>query len=85
MSVAVTRVVKVRLTRKLAENIDGVDLSNHDVGDMFDLPLRKARLLLAEGWALEDRRVGADSQVLAFRREHDLGHSWYGQDDECAS
>ncbi len=45
-------VMRVRLTRKFAEAIDGIDLSRHCVGDFIDLPQHDADLLLAEGWAL---------------------------------
>jgi hypothetical protein len=41
----------VRLTRKHAECIDGIDLSSHRVGQILDLPDREAALLIAEGWA----------------------------------
>jgi len=41
----------VRLTRKLAEYLDGVDLSYRSVNEIFDLPSREAELLIAEGWA----------------------------------
>jgi hypothetical protein len=41
----------VRLTRKYADVIDGVDLSDCHVGDRLPLPPRDARVLLAEGWA----------------------------------
>lgn len=41
----------VRLTRKYAEAIDGVDLSRNQVGDLLDLSVRDARMLIAEGWA----------------------------------
>jgi hypothetical protein len=44
--------VQVRLTRKLAEEIDGVDLSQRQVGDVFPLPEPQARLLVAEQWAV---------------------------------
>jgi hypothetical protein len=65
----------VRLTRKLAEQIDGIDLSNHAVGDVIDLPGRKARTLVAEGWAVFERRSRAlgGHLVLAFRRGNDPG------------
>lgn len=66
--------VKVRLTRKLADVIDGVDLSNHEVGDLIDLPDRKARLLLGEEWAISERRGTGGPFRLAFRRDTDLGH-----------
>jgi hypothetical protein len=43
--------MRVQLTRKLAQFIDGVDLTHHEVGDVFDVNVADARLLLAEGWA----------------------------------
>ena len=64
--------MQVRLTRKLAEQIDGIDLSNHTVGDTMDLPDQKARLLVAEGWAMFERRTHTGAHlVLAFRRIED--------------
>jgi len=44
--------MKVRLTRKLAESIDGIDLSKAREGDTLDLSPREALTLIAEGWAL---------------------------------
>jgi hypothetical protein len=44
--------VKVRITRKFAEFIDGVDLSARRVGDVIEVPSRDARLLVAENWAV---------------------------------
>ena len=46
--------MKVRLIKKLAECLDGVDLSHHRVGDLLDLQSREAELLIAEGWAIAD-------------------------------
>jgi hypothetical protein len=43
--------VQVRLTKKLAEVIDGIDLSDRRVGDVMNLPKHDAEVLLAEGWA----------------------------------
>jgi hypothetical protein len=43
--------MRIRLTRKFAESIDGIDLSKRSVGDVIDLPIREARTLIAEGWA----------------------------------
>jgi len=43
--------LRVRLIRKLAERVNGVDLSKVHVGDSFDLPSKDARILIAEGWA----------------------------------
>jgi len=41
----------VRLTRKLADFLYGVDVSERRVGDVFELPTVEAHLLVAEGWA----------------------------------
>lgn len=63
----------VKLTRKLAEHIDGVDLSRHEVGDIFDIPVIDAHLLIAEGWAephIAEVKIGnfrpTVSQVVNF-------------------
>jgi hypothetical protein len=48
--------VMVRLTRKLAERLDGVDLSSRSVGDVFEMAPREARLLIEEGWAVPYER-----------------------------
>jgi hypothetical protein len=50
--------VRVRLIKKFAERIDGVDLRAHAPGDTINLARSEARLLLAEGWAVaENSRV----------------------------
>jgi hypothetical protein len=41
----------VELTRKYAEAIDGIDLSQCKVGDLLRLHPDAARVLIAEGWA----------------------------------
>ena len=43
--------MRIRLTRKLALCINGVDISGLNVGDVVDLPESNARMLLLEGWA----------------------------------
>ena len=45
------------LKQKLAERIDGVELSGRKVGDVLELPPRDASLLMAEGHAEPDRRA----------------------------
>lgn len=70
--------MRVRLTRKLARELNGVDLSNHEVGDVVDLPDGKGRMLVAEEWAVQERRFPGPLRLLAFRRSTDLGH----RDDE---
>ncbi len=66
----------MRLTKKLAEQIDGIDLSSYAVGDVITLSKRDARMLIAEGWAVQERRSFAMGllRVLAFRRHDDPGH-----------
>jgi hypothetical protein len=44
--------MRVRLVRKLADVIDGVDISDYGVGDVLDLHSDEARLLIAEDWAI---------------------------------
>jgi hypothetical protein len=44
--------MRIRLTRKLSQRLNGVDISRQSVGDIVDLPRHDAELLLAEGWAL---------------------------------
>ena len=67
--------MRVRLTCKLADEVDGIDLSHHAVGDTFDLPTRDARMLMAEGWVQRDRRQEQPrpTLVVAFRRANDPG------------
>jgi hypothetical protein len=62
--------VKVRLTKKFADQIDGVRLEGHHIGDVLDLPDTQARLLLAEDWATTEvrRRLHVDPRV---ERRHD--------------
>ena len=43
--------MRIRLTRKLARQLNGVDLAHLEVGDVIDLPRRDAQVLIAEGWA----------------------------------
>jgi hypothetical protein len=49
----------VRLTRKYAEEIDGIDLSGHEAGDFISLSSDEARLIIAEGWGHPDRRIAS--------------------------
>lgn len=43
--------MKVRLTRKFSNALNGVDLSRAHMGETLDLSARDAEILLAEGWA----------------------------------
>jgi hypothetical protein len=43
--------VRIRLTRKLAGRLNGIDVTNQRVGDIMELPDKAAAMLIAEGWA----------------------------------
>jgi len=59
--------MRVRLTRRFAECVDGIDLSQHRVGDFLDLSPHDADLLIAEGWATAE--ASANERAHASRRE----------------
>ena len=44
--------MQIQLVRKLANHLDGIDVTAHRQGDVFDLPRREAELLIAERWAV---------------------------------
>ena len=60
--------MRVVLTRKLAECVDGVELSGWRVGEVLELPDQEASLLLAERWAIPDRRVVNAAAPVERRR-----------------
>ena len=43
--------IRVRLTRKFAQILNGIDLSRTKAGEEIELTRREADLLIAEGWA----------------------------------
>ena len=45
--------MRVKLVRKFANALNGVDLSTVNVGDLVDLMPYQARMLILEGWAEE--------------------------------
>jgi len=59
----------VRLTRKLADRIDGIDLSGSHVGDTLYLDPHDADLIVAEGWG--QRMTGKAEHP---RKRHPRGH-----------
>ena len=61
--------MKVRLLRKHANKIDGVDLFAREVGDVFEVSDLDGRLLLAEEWAAPERRDR--SRPTMYRRRAD--------------
>jgi len=64
--------MKVRLTRKLAERIDGIDLHGCKAGDVLDLAPREADLIVAEEWAIPERRERC-VPTTSRRRADDCG------------
>jgi hypothetical protein len=48
--------MKVRLTKKLAERLDGIDVSDRREGDVFDTSAHDAAMLVEERWAIPERR-----------------------------
>ena len=63
--------MKVRLVKKFAERVDGVDLRGREVGQTVDLPPREATLLVAEQWAMPERRE-RECPVSPRRRAEDF-------------
>lgn len=47
--------MRIRLLRKLADWLDGIDVSEYREGDTLELPRDQAELLIAEHWALPFR------------------------------
>jgi len=43
--------MRIRLTRKLALCMNGVDVSRLNVGDIFALPDDRASMMIESGWA----------------------------------
>ena len=50
-SASIKFVARIRLTRKLAAVVNGVDLSSRKVGDIIELSDSLARMMIAERWA----------------------------------
>jgi hypothetical protein len=59
----------VRLVRKFANCLDGIDISHVEVGDVIELPASDAILLIAEGWAVPQTRRGSGQEIRAHSEE----------------
>jgi hypothetical protein len=70
MSTRSTGVVRVRLLRKLADRLDGIDVSGYDEGDVLDLPRAQAQLLIAERWALPFHGARPSREMRATSAPH---------------
>ena len=53
--------MQIRLTRKLANVLDGVDVTAYEIGDVLEVTSREAELLIAEGWAEPQEAREADA------------------------
>lgn len=45
------QIMRVKLVRKFANVLNGIDLTKANVGDVLNLPPFHAAMLVAEGWA----------------------------------
>ena len=61
--------MRVRIVRKLADRVDGIDLTNCDVGEVIELPEPDGRLIIAEQWGVFARR----QEDLGNEHEHAVG------------
>jgi hypothetical protein len=66
------RRMRVRLVRKLADELDGIDVSTWNEGDVIELPRAEARLLIAEGWALPFRGPGTEVRSASLTQERSV-------------
>jgi hypothetical protein len=61
----------IRLTRKLAQTLNGLDLRSFSVGELINLDDHLARMLIAEGWAervVRDEFATADDRSARRRK-----------------
>jgi hypothetical protein len=62
--------MRVRLTRKFANLIDGIDLSKANAGEILDVSVHEAHILMAEGWAEYEGGTPALDKADEHPREH---------------
>ena len=64
----------VRLVRKLADNLDGIDVSGRHEGEVLDLTAERAALLIAEQWAVpvrsRERRKASTLSERSLAADH---------------
>jgi len=63
--------MKVRLTKRLAPQLDGIDVSDRREGDVLDLSPSEAKILVEEQWAIPERRFHSDPDHGRGRRADD--------------
>jgi hypothetical protein len=62
--------MRIRLLRKLADRLNGIDVSSYNEGDVLDLPRAEAELLIAERWALQFRDPSRDVRAVSTVNAH---------------
>ena len=63
--------MRVKLVRKFANVLNGVDLSKAQIGDVLDVMPHHAAMLVAEGWAEEAPHTqGKVLKLESFRKEN---------------
>lgn len=68
--------MRVRVIRKLADRVDGIDLSHCGVGRLIELSDAQGRIIVAERWAeYARRRSDVDGSQCDRRRTVD-GYQW---------
>jgi hypothetical protein len=77
--------MKIQLTRKLAERLDGIDVSAHRVGDVLDLTDQAARLLIAERWALPVSSSHQPGALSPDQRRQTTSRQSAVRNRECSS
>jgi hypothetical protein len=67
--------MRVLLIRKLANIIDGVDITSVSVGDTIDVCYEDACRLLAEGWAILNSAATVPCSSVSHRRGRSPEHA----------
>jgi len=64
--------MRIRLTRRLAEKLNGVDLSHRRVGDLMELSTHDAEVLIAAKWgvAVESAAITPQRAEAACQPPH---------------
>ena len=61
--------MKIRLTKRFAKFIDGIDLSRATAGEVLEVSSHEAALLILEGWAAPIDEVARRVTIPATRHE----------------
>jgi hypothetical protein len=62
--------VLIRLTKKLADVMNGIDVSGVNVGDIAELPEAAARMMIEEGWAVPADNAAPNLVVPPLSNSH---------------